>query len=53
MKEVKGPNVFQTEEFRSKLQDLMGNIYDLMELSKEHNLQSRSEGGVIRYLAAC
>lgn len=49
MKEIKGPNVVRTKEFNSILHDLMENMYDLMELSKEHDLQSVSEKGVILY----
>lgn len=44
MKNVKSPDKFQ-----QKLAQVMDGIYDLMEMSKEYNLEQTAEDGCIRY----
>lgn len=49
MVKIKGPNITRDEEFNQKLQQLMGNVYDLIELTKEYDLQPTTTEGVILY----
>ena len=49
MKKISGPNVSQPHEFKSKLQQLMGNIFDLFELTKEYEYPTRAENSVCGY----
>lgn len=49
MKKISGPNVAQPNEFNSKLHQLMGNMFDLFELTKEYEYPTRSENSVCGY----
>ncbi|HAW92956.1 MULTISPECIES: hypothetical protein [unclassified Arsukibacterium] len=43
-------NVKSHEEFKEKLIQVMTGIYELFELTKEHNLEPVSENGCVRYM---
>jgi len=43
-------NIKSPSKFQEKLIEVMEGIYELFELSKEHNLESVSEDGVTRYM---
>jgi len=49
MKKISGPNVSQPNEFSGKLQQLMGNVFDLFELTKEYEYPTRAENSVGGY----
>ncbi len=53
-KKITGPNVSQPNEFKSKLQQLMHNIYDLFGLTKEYEYPPTSENILIhcKYVAS-
>lgn len=43
-------NVKEPAQFKEKLTDLMGSIYELLELSKERNLKPVSDDGCTNYM---
>ena len=45
--------MINTDKFKDKLQDVMEAIYDLLELTREHNLNPVSENGVMQYMEEC
>lgn len=49
MKKIAGPNVPKAKEFNSKLQQLMKNMFDLFELTKEYEYPTRAENSVAGY----
>ena len=49
MDKIEGPNVSDAKQFAQKLQEIMQGIYDLLEITKEYNLEAIGENGGNRY----